>query len=252
MSLLDFLLVVAVGLVAGFINTLAGGGSLLTLPLLIFMGLPSAVANGTNRIAILLQNISAVAGFKSKGVSVFPYSIWLGLSAIVGAVIGAKFSVEISDVWFKRILAIIMISVAVLIVLNPFKSTEDLQERLGSKSQLLGVFVFFFIGIYGGFIQAGVGFLIIAALTFVNRFSLVKTNSVKVFVILLYTIASLGVFIYEDKVAWLWGLTLAFGNMTGAWFASRWSVDKGDKWVKRVLLVTVIILAIRLLVITEI
>lgn len=246
MEIYEGAILIGVGVIAGFVNTMAGGGSLLTLPVMIFMGLPPAMANGTNRVAIFLQNVSGIAGFKSKGVYVFPYSIWLGLSALLGAIIGAKISVDLDDATFNRIIAVVMIGVVLLTIFNPVKTADTSNERLDKKAQITGIISFFFIGIYGGFIQAGVGFIIMGTLSYVNRLSLVKVNSIKVFVVFTYTIAALAVFIIEDQINWLFGLTLAVGNMTGAWIASRWSVDKGDKWIKRFMLVMVTILAIKL------
>jgi len=246
MDFFEVVLILAVGLVAGAINTLAGGGSLLSLPILIFLGLPPAVANATNRVAIFSQNIFAVAGFKSKGIAAFKYSIVLGISALLGAIIGAKIAVDIKGELFNKILAVIMIVVVLLTVSGKAKPNGINKEITNLSSKWIGTTVFFFIGIYGGFIQAGVGFLIIASLSGIHRFSLVKTNSIKVFVVLIYTIAALIVFIYEGKVNWLYGIVLAVGNSTGAWFASRWSVDKGDKAIKIFLVVTVIALAIKL------
>ncbi len=246
MDLLEVVLILAVGMVAGFINTIAGGGSLLSMPILIFLGLPPAVANATNRVAIFSQNIFAVAGFKSKGVSEFKYSILLGTSALAGAVIGAKIAVDIQGEIFNKILAIIMVVVVFMIITGTAKPKNINAERTSKKSQIIGFISFFFIGIYGGFIQAGVGFLIIGTLTAINGFSLVKTNSIKVLVVLIYTIAALAVFIYEGKVNWIYGIVLAVGNSAGAWFASRWSVDKGDKVVKIILGIAVSALAVKL------
>jgi uncharacterized membrane protein YfcA len=240
------LILIPVGIIAGFINTVAGGGSLLTLPVMIFMGLPPAMANGTNRVAIFLQNISGIAGFKSKGVFIFPYSLWVGLSALLGAIVGAKISVDLDDKTFNQIIAIVMVGVVILTIFNPVKNGKNAIEDLSKKSQIIGVISFFFIGIYGGFIQAGVGFIILGSLTMINKMSLVRANSIKVFVVFTYTIAALAVFIIEDQINWLYGLVLAIGNMSGAWIASRWSVEKGDKWIRRFLVVMVSILAIKL------
>ncbi|WP_221420278.1 sulfite exporter TauE/SafE family protein [Fulvivirga sp. M361] len=245
-NMVDLLILAGAGIIAGFINVVAGGGSLITLPLLIFMGLPTAVANATNRVAIFSQNIFAVAGFRSKGISAFPYSLYLAISALMGAIIGAKISVDLDDELFNKIIAAVMIMVVVLTIFNPNRKTDGNDERTDVKSTVIGVIVFFFVGIYGGFIQAGIGFIMIAALTGVNRFSLVKTNSAKVFVALVYTSAALVVFIIEDVIDWPHGLALAAGNSTGGWIASRWSVKKGDKWIKRFLIVTVTALAIKL------
>jgi uncharacterized membrane protein YfcA len=246
MNYLDYLLIFGSGLFAGFINVVAGGGSLLTLPILIFMGLPPAMANGTNRIGILLQNVFAVQGFKSKGVSVYPYSIWLSISALIGALIGARIAIDISGDLFNKILAIVMLMVIGLTIFNPIKKNGNSEELLSSKRQWVGIVSFFFIGIYGGFIQAGVGFIIMATLTLVNRLSLVKTNSVKVFVALIYTIFAIGVFAWEGQINWVLGMTLACGTSIGGWFASRWSVEKGDAWIRYFLIATVSVMAIKL------
>jgi len=246
MSITEGMVIFMVGIAAGFANTVAGGGSLLSLPVLIFMGLPSSVANATNRVAIIMQNIFAVSGFKSKGVSTFPYSLYLGLSALVGAIIGARIAVDISSDLFNQILSIVMLLVVIMTIFNPFKKTQQIEEIMTFNRKALALVVFFFIGIYGGFIQAGVGFLMIAALTSINGFSLVKTNSAKVFVALIYTSAAIIVFIIEDQINWEYGIVLATGNSLGGWIGSRWSVNKGDKWIKRFLVVTVVALAVKL------
>ncbi len=246
MDYLQAFFLIFIGVIAGFVNTVAGGGSLLTLPILIFLGLPPSIANGTNRVAIFLQNISGIAGFRSKGVYVFPYSIWVGISALLGAILGAQFSVNIKGDLFNQILAIIMIAVVVITIINPIKNPNETLERFGKKHQAIGIITFFFIGIYGGFIQAGVGFIIMGSLTLINRISLVKSNSIKVFVVFTYTIAALAVFIIEDQINWMYGLILSVGNMTGAWVASRWSVGKGDVWIRRFMIVMVTALAIKL------
>jgi len=246
MEVIQGLIILTVGLVSGFLNTVAGGGSLISLPVLIFMGLPSSIANATNRVAIFSQNIFAVSGFKSKGVFTFPYSLWLGIAALFGAILGAKIAVDIEGELFNKILAVIMLLVMAWTIFNPLKRISPKEEKLGLKHYLIAIPAFFLIGIYGGFIQAGVGFLIMAALTSINGFNLVKTNSIKVFVVLIYTLAALVVFILEDQINWLYGIVLAIGNSAGGWFASRWSVEKGDVWIKRILIITVIAFSIRL------
>jgi uncharacterized protein len=246
MSILDALLLIITGIIASFLNVTSGGGSLISLPILIFMGLPSPIANASNRIGIIGQNIFAVAGFRSKGVHAYPYSLYIALSAFVGAIIGAKISLDIDEAVFNRIIAIIMVAVVLLTVFKPMKTGEPEVERTDRRSTIIGIITFFFIGIYGGFIQAGVGFLMIVALSSINGFSLVKTNSAKVFVALIYTLSAVAVFIYEDVINWEYGLTLAFGNAIGGWLTSRWSVKKGDVWIKRILVVTVTAMAIKL------
>ncbi|OHB48838.1 MAG: integrase, partial [Planctomycetes bacterium GWF2_40_8] len=165
--------VFTVGIIAGFINTIAGGGSLLTLPILIFLGLPTAVANGTNRLAIMTQCLFAVIGFKRKGVSNFKLSLLLSVPALIGAIIGAQIAVDLSDILFKRVLAIIMLLVLGLILWNPRQNVGRLMSS-GLNHFIITMIAFFFIGIYGGFIQVGVGFIIIAALTTIKGLNLVE------------------------------------------------------------------------------
>jgi len=243
---IELILLVFVGIVTGVINTLAGGGSLLTLPVLIFMGLPPSVANGTNRIAILIQSIVTNAGFRSKGINTYPFSIYFGISATIGAILGAQLAIEIDGDLFNKILAIIMVIVVAYLVLNRKSSMEDIIERVSGKHLWISIILFFFIGIYGGFIQAGVGFLMLLVLSGVNRFSLVKSNALKIVVSGIYTVFAVIIFVINDKMNWEYGLVLAFGNAIGGWFASRWSVKKGDGLVKIFLIIMVIIMAIKL------
>jgi len=245
-NLLHVLLLFGTGIAAGFLNTVAFGGSLLALPVLIFLGLPTAVANGTNRIAIFCQNFSAIVGFRRKGVSDFRYSILLAIPAVIGAVIGATIAVDIKDAVFNLILAVVMITMLVLTLINPTERLKDRIENTDTRSKIIAMVVFFFIGIYGGFIQAGVGLLVITALRLLTGIDLVRTNAIKVFVIFFYTVVALGIFIIKDKVNWYLGPTLAIGNACGAWLGSHWAVEKGDKWIKVVLIVAVLAFAIRL------
>ncbi|MFX0557987.1 sulfite exporter TauE/SafE family protein [Maribacter sp. CXY002] len=241
-----YLLLIVVGFAVGFINTVAGGGSLLSLPVLIFLGLPANLANGTNRVAIVIQTAIATAGFKSKGVSTYPFNVYLGISAFLGSIIGAYIAVDITGDLFKQILAIIMIGVVCLIVFGPKLSLQVVEERLTGKYLWLGIIVFFLFGIYGGFINAGLGFLMILFLHYVNRMSLVRSNATKVAVVCMYMISALVVFILNDLVNWKIGLILAIGNGSGAWFASRFSVSKGDGFIKTFLVVMVVIMAVKL------
>ena len=241
-----YLLLIVVGFAVGFINTVAGGGSLLSLPVLIFLGLPPAVANGTNRVAIVVQTAMATAGFKSKGVSTFPCNIYLGISALLGAIIGARIAVDVNGEAFNRILAIVMFSVVLIIIFKPKIKITDLKERLTGKYLWFGIVVFFFFGIYGGFINAGLGFLMLLFLNHVNRMTLVRANATKVVVVFTYMLSALVVFAFNDKVVWFVGLVLAIGNGSGAWVASRFSVKKGDGFIKTFLVVMVTIMAIKL------
>lgn len=242
----DYTLLILVGFIAGFVNTIAGGGTLLTMPMLIFMGLPPSVANGTNRVAILIQTAIGVKGFQSKGVSTYPFSVYLGISALLGSLIGAQIAVDIKGDTFNKILSAIMVLVVVLMLLKPKVSLTELVERTTGKYLYISIFIFFFLGIYGGFINAGIGFMMLIVLPYVNRLSLVKSNATKVFTVCIYTIGAVVMFALNDKIDWKYGFILAIGNASGAWVSSRWSVDKGDKMVKIFVAVMISILSVKL------
>lgn len=248
MSLFELLLILGVGFVAGVINAMAAGGSLLTLPMLIFLGLPSAEANGTNRVALVVQSFVATRAFYKKGHLDTKLAVWLAVPGILGSIIGASLAITITDELFNIILAVMMVITVIFIIWQP--KTESMMAARGGYSlarRTFGVIAFFFIGIYSGFIQAGVGFFMIAALTAIFGMSLVKANGLKVFLTGPYILISLIIFIIHGQVHWGLGITLAVGNATGAWVGSNLAINKGDKWIKAFLFVTVIFMAAELL-----
>jgi len=245
-EILEIGLLFGVGFLAGIINTLAGGGSLLTLHILIFLGLPPQVANGTNRIVILFQSITGTLGFRSKKISVAPLPLYLGLTATLGAVVGAQIAIDINAEVFNKLLAFLMVVVGVLILIQKPKTVLEIAPRLYGKYRYISIFLFFFVGVYGGFINAGIGFVILLILTQINQLSLVQANAVKVAVVTIYTTAALLFFSFNDAVSWRSGLWMASGSTISAWLTSRWSVNKNDRWMRLLLFIMVLFLALKL------
>ncbi len=237
------------GVAAGFINVVAGGGSLLTLPLLIFLGLPTATANATNRVGILLQNVVASSTFRRQGLLETGLGLRLMVAAAPGAVLGALVAVEMDDQLFRRVLAVIMLLVLVTIIRRRRTATSGRPAGmpLAGRHPLALYASFFYIGFHSGFIQAGVGFVIIAALAEFSGLGLVRSNGVKVFCILMIQVISLAIFAALGSVHWLWGLTLAGGTMIGGWAGVRWQVKKGEVWIYRILVVAIAIFAVKLM-----
>ena len=242
-----YVLLALVGLAVGALNTLAAGGSLLTLPILIFLGLPASVANGTNRIAVLTQGIANVAGYKSKGKAIAsPFILYLSIVATVGTLIGSKLAIDINENAFNKILAIVMVLIVIVMLVQPRIRINDFEEIITGKRQFWAIVAFFLIGIYGGFIQAGTGSFVLLALSTINHLTLMKSNVIKAVVMVVYTSAALILFGLNGKLDWEIGLTLASGQTLGGWLTSRWSVDKGDKIVKILLIIVVIFMSIKL------
>ena len=246
MDLWQLGLLFLVGSFAGFINVMAGGGSTLTLPVLIFMGMNSALANGTNRLAIFIQNIFAIWSFRRQRVHAFRESLRLSIWTLPGAIAGALLAVRISDVWFQRILALVMIGVVVSMFL-PGASYQQAREDHALRQSWLIYPALFGIGFYGGFIQAGVGFLFMAALYHLLKVNLVRVNMHKVFIVFIYMFPTLLIFIATGNVDWLMGLCLAAGNAFGAWWSARLAVKGGERLIRWVLAVALILMAGKLL-----
>ena len=240
-------LVIAGGFLSGFINTLAGIGSLVTLPLLIFLGLPPAVANGTNRVAILLQNVVGGRGFHARDYLDVRGAIALGLPAMAGAIIGAQIAVNLDERLLERVIGLLMVAMLVVILIRPEQWLQGDRERRSGSLDWKQLAIFFLIGIYGGFIQVGVGVFLLAGLVLVSGYDLVHANAVKVGIVFLFTVTALAVFMLNNQVDWFIGAILSIGSMLGAWFGARTAVEKGAVWVRRLLIVIVVISAANLL-----
>ena len=236
-----------VGVLSGFLNILAGGGALLTLPMLIFIGLPAVEANGTNRIAIVVQNLTAIRSYRKKGVLSWRLALFCSVPAIAGACLGASLAVVIDERLFRQVLAAVMLLMLVLTAIDPVKRYNWTLSQEDLRTRWLLLVGFFVIGVYGGFIQAGVGFLILIVATFAGM-NFVQGNVLKVVVILVFNIPAVLIFAWHGQVDWLLGSVLASGNALGAMIATQLAVTKGHEWIRRIVTVVVILFAIRLLV----
>jgi uncharacterized membrane protein YfcA len=239
------ILLFIIAFTSGFINVGAGGGSSLTLPMLIFLGLDSAVANGTNRVGIMMQNIAAIYSFKQSKFSQFRLSLKLSLLTLPGAIAGAILAVKLNDELFQKILGVVMILIIISMFLPKAKNTAD-----GESSQKISWSVYlsmFGIGFYGGFLQVGVGFMIMASLQHLMKLNLVYVNMHKVFIVLVFTLPALLIFAFTGNVNWFWGIMLGIGNASGGWWSARLSVKKGEKLIKVVLVAAIFIMALKLL-----
>ena len=246
MTIIEIIVTILLGTAAGFINTFAGGGSLLVVPFLIFIGLPANVANATNRIAILLQNVVSVSGFKQKKILDFKTDSKLLLPVALGSIVGAFIAVDINEEIFKKVIAGLLIVMFFMLLLNPDAWVKANADKAKMKSLWLRNVIFFFLGIYGGFIQIGIGFFLLAGLVLGCGYDLLKANAIKLFIVLFYTVIALAIFIWNDLVDFKVGLILACGNMLGAWLGVRFSIKWGAKYIRYFLLAVLVIVAVRL------
>lgn len=218
------------GFAAGFINTLAGNGSMITLPLLILLGLPANVANGTNRVGVVVQNIVAVGTFRRRGALDLRGSWRFVAPSVLGAVVGAALAVDLDEALLRRTIGVLMLLMLGIMLMRPGRWLAAHSD--GHTGKLwVQVPVFFAIGIYGGFLQAGVGIFLIAALVLGAGHDLVRANALKNLIVLVFTVAALGVFVVNDQVDWGLGALLALGQAAGAWVAARTALARGATFV---------------------
>ena len=244
--MLELILLAVTGVATGFLNVMAGGGSMLSVPIMIFLGVPGTVANGTNRIAILPQNIAAVWAFYRKGFSNFKLSLSLGACTIPGTLVGAILGSKVADGQFNTLLAIIMLTVLVIMSLPQPKTIEV--NAKPSKNRLIAGHIFMvLIGFWGGFIHIGVGFLLMPVLNRVMQLDLITTNAHKVFIVLCYTIVALSVFASQLELIWKYGIALGVGTWTGAWIAANMQIKKGIGAIKLTLNIVIVAFIIKLL-----
>ena len=247
MELWKYPLLLVAGFICGIFNAMAGGGAVFTVPILItIFGLPSTVANGTNRIGILVQNFFATLGFAQKKVFDFKSASLLSIPAVIGAIIGSILATKISDLFFNKVIAIVMVFVVIMIFFKPQKKVEVIEKKSTIRTAALYI-AFFFVGLYGGFVQIGVGLIILSVTTFIADIRLVQGNSYKVFIFGVYTLASTIIFGIGGKIDWPIGLVLAVGSGLGGWVGSQLAVAGGDKWIKIIMTIMVAIMSSKLL-----
>jgi len=242
----ELLLLALTGTATGFLNVMAGGGSMLSVPIMIFLGVPGTVANGTNRIAILPQNVSAVWAFYRKGFSNFKLSLSLGLCTIPGTLVGALLAARVPNDQFNTLLAVIMVLVLIVMSL-PQPKTIDINQSPTRKRLIAGHLLMVVIGFWGGFIHIGVGFLLMPVLNRVMQLDLISTNMHKVFIVLCYTIVALIVFASQLELVWKYGIALGVGTWTGAWLAANMQIEHGIGAIKVTLNIVIVVFIFKLL-----
>ncbi|MBT3531848.1 MAG: sulfite exporter TauE/SafE family protein [Gammaproteobacteria bacterium] len=227
------LLLVVTGFFAGGINTVAGGGSNLTLPALMMLGIPADIANGTNRISITLQCLVGLRGYDKHEALDRPALVPILVPTIAGGVIGAVAAALLPNLYLKPVLLTTILMMSALILLRPnVIAPPEGTPALSPNDKPMAWWSLFGAGVYGGFVQAGVGFILIAALAGGLRYDLLRANALKTVCALAFTSVALMVFIIFDQVWWVPGLILAIGSMTGAHLAVKIAVKASQNSIK--------------------
>ncbi len=217
------------GFVCGVTNALAGGGSFVTLPLLLWIGLPPQIANATNRVAIVLQCGTGIGAYHQHGVRPWKHVIALVAPSVAGALLGAYLAAKVDEAVFRHAAAILFLLMAGTVFINP-NSWNRAEGKGHLRARLYPLF--FLMGVYGGFLQAGIGVVLISTLVLLGGFDTVHGNALKFAITLVFTAASLVLFAGLGQVRWGIGLCLSAGTMAGGYVGARLVMTKGARWVR--------------------
>jgi uncharacterized protein len=239
-----------VGMLAGYLNVVAGGGSLLAVPLLIFLGLPEGAANATSRLAILMQGATAVTKYRAAGKLDWKLARVLLPPTLLGAVIGAVVATHVSDALFRSILAWVMIACASVVIAEPILLGRRARNSSPTPAllELSRVWpTMLLVGFYGGMVQAGMGYVMLAGMVLALGIRLADANVMKMILVVAYTPLALGVFVSKGMVHWPFAVLLAVGQALGGWLGASAALKRGEGFVRAVLAVVVLLTAIKLL-----
>ena len=247
----EAILITVAGITGGFFNVVAGGGSLLTVPSLLFLDCSGPVANGTNRIAILSQNVTAAYTFFRNGYSNLRLSLTLAAATIPGAILGAYVGTRLDGKWFDYTVAAVMLAVmtsmAVPVRGSAVVNSSDGLKKISPRRLLAGHIAMVLVGLWGGFIQIGIGFIIMPVMHKILGLDLVSANMNKTFIIAVYTLAALLVFANNVELEWVLGLFLAFGMALGGMIGAKASVSFGGAFIKLILFMALSLMIVKLI-----
>ena len=245
MDVTSILLLLAGGILCGIINVIGGGGSLLALPILLALGLPAPVANGTNRVAILFQDISSLISFRKKGQLDIREGWKLSLPTIVGAVAGAWVaSIYLTETIMNISILVLTVFMIAALFFQPDKWTKKKTGNLQYELSATDAVLFFIIGFYGGFIQAGFTYLILAVLVLKVGNSMVKGDALKLFLNLLILPVALLIFVWHQQIEWLYGVVMGVGSALGGYWGVHFVTSWSPKLIRSILLVLLVLSAL--------
>ena len=236
-------LLLLAGFLVGFINTIAGSGTVITYSLFMMLGLPANFANGTIRLGVVMQTLVAGLNFRKHQKLDFKKGLKLAIPVIVGSVIGAQIAASIDENIFRKILAGVLFIMLIFLFADPKRWLKDQLHLINRKPDFLQISIFFGIGLYGGFIHIGVGIILLSAIVLNAGYDLVKANAIKIMIVFLYSPFALVVFMLNSQVHYGIGLIAAIGNIAGGVIGSNMAISKGSGFVRWILVAVILLFA---------
>ncbi|MCF6367103.1 MAG: sulfite exporter TauE/SafE family protein [Bacteroidales bacterium] len=234
-------LLIGSGFLIGVINTLAGSGTAIGYAVFMALGLPPSWANGTVRIGVIPQTFAAAFNFYKHKLLNIKSALYIAVPITIGSVAGAQIAVSIDQEVFKKVIGVAMLILLFFIFFKPENLIKSKSKETKVKHKLWHTVLYFAIGAYGGFIHVGVGIFLLIALVAVSGYDLVKANSLKVFVVFIYTPFALAVFMIHGEVYYAIGLISAVGNTLGGIIASNFAIKHGTEPLRWFLIIVIVV-----------
>lgn len=236
-------LLLIAGFLVGFINTIAGSGTVITYSLFMMLGLPANIANGTIRLGVVMQTLIAGLNFRKHKKLDFKKGFKLALPVIIGSILGAQIAATLDESIFRKILAGVLIIMLFFIFTDPNRWLKDQLHLIHKKPGFVQLSIFFGIGLYGGFIHIGVGIILLSAIVLNAGYDLVKANAIKIMIVFLYSPFALAVFMMNSQVNYGIGLIAAIGNIAGGLVGSNMAISRGNQFVRWILMAVILLFA---------
>lgn len=240
------LILLVSGITVGFLNTLAGGATVISMAVFMALGLPIITAAGTNRIAVLMQNIVSTFFFRRQKLIDIKQALRLSVPIILGTVIGTQFTMLITDGLYSIFFMGGLLFLGGMLILKPLAWVGKENTNIKKTTPLIWI-ILFIAGIYSGSIYVGVGYIFIAIFAVGFGIDLIRANALKGFMAMILTPVSLVLFVIHGEVDYSFGLIHGIGNIIGAYFGSKYATKLGVGFIRKVLIIMIIVSAIDLI-----
>ncbi|MBI4044182.1 MAG: sulfite exporter TauE/SafE family protein [Candidatus Diapherotrites archaeon] len=238
-------LLLFIGLITGFIDSVIGGGGLFSIPALIFLGFPPHVAVATDRFGTIGQGFAATWRFWNSGKIIWKYVPLLSIAALAGSIIGANLLLNIEVDLLKNIIGIVIVLLLPAVLLKP--SIGIKRQETGNWKKTAGLIMYFLVMIFGGFIAQGTGPLVFFVLIYFFGFTVLEVLATKSIPWLLLSISSVIIFGLNGLIDYGSGLVLLAGMGIGGYIGANTALEKGEKWIKWLFIFFVLLSAFKLL-----
>ncbi|UJW73889.1 TSUP family transporter [Rhizobium sp. SL42] len=239
------LLLFVAAFIAGFVDSIAGGGGLITIPAMLIVGIPPLETLGTNKLQSMFGAGSATIAYARNGHVDLKKQLPMALMAVAGGAIGALIATVVPGSVLRALMPFLLVAIALYFALKPNLSDEDRHQRI--PPFLFGLTFVPLIGLYDGVFGPGTGSFFMLAFVSLAGFGVLKATAHTKLLNLGSNVGAFIVFMIGGVVLWKIGLMMGLGQFLGAQVGSRFAMKSGAKLIKPLLIVTCVALAAKLL-----